>query len=68
LGVKRWGESHPKQKGFKMAKSVKVVLTLVDLQGVEWVATETTQTKAQRLIKEYAKAEPELIATVCAVA
>jgi hypothetical protein len=51
-----------------MAKSVKVVLTLVDLAGVEWVYTETTQTKAQALIKAYAKAEPELIATVSAVA
>jgi hypothetical protein len=51
-----------------MAKSVKVILTLVDLGGVEWVYTETTQTKAQALIKAYAKAEPELIATVCAVA
>ena len=51
-----------------MAKSVKVILTIVDLGGVEWASIETTQTNAQRLIKAYAKAEPELIATVSAVA
>jgi hypothetical protein len=66
--VKRWGESHPKQKGFKMAKSVKVVLTLVDAQGIEWVATETTETKAKALVKAYSNAGVILTAKFSAVA
>jgi hypothetical protein len=51
-----------------MAKSVKVVLTLVDAQGIEWVATETTETKAKALVKAYTNAGLILTAKFSAVA
>jgi hypothetical protein len=51
-----------------MAKSVKVILTLVDSSGVEWVATETTETKAKAIVKAYSSAGVILTAKFKAVA
>ena len=49
-------------------KTKKVILSLVDNSGVEWVNTETTETKAKAIVKAYVNAGVTLTAKFKAVA
>lgn len=51
-----------------MAKSVKVILTLVDRDGFEWVDVETTESKAKKIVKAYMSADILLSARIREVA